>query len=451
MDNLPPLPGLLLVALLLLLNAIFVATEFAFVTTRRTRIEQLAVEGSAPARRVRKALGNLDYYVAASQLGITMASIALGFVGEPVLAHLIEPPVAALVGAFAPAVAHAVAIGVAFALITALHIVLGEFVPKTIALQKPDGTAMALALPIEVFTRVFGPAIWLLNHMGNALLGLLGMRIEPLGDKPLAAEDLALTLESSASAGLISRPELEIARRAIRASSVAARELMVPRSEVVAISVEAGPEEVLEVLADHRHTRYPVYDGTIDNIVGMLDAKDLLLDGSRGGSDLRAYIRPPVVLPESVPAVQALAEAQAARAQQVVLADEYGGTAGIVSVFDMVEYLAGEFPDEYEEPEGGLRRNPDGSVTVDGLARLTEIEERLGIALPEVDAETAGGLVATLLGRIPSAGDEAQLDGYAARVEEMDGRRVECVRLIPRSGDDRDSTTGEPEGERDGG
>lgn len=379
-----------------------------------------------------------------------MASIALGFVGEPVLAHLIEPPVEALVGAFAPAIAHGIAIGVAFAFITALHIVLGEFVPKTIALQKPDGTAMALALPIEVFTRVFGPAIWLLNHTGNALLGMLGMRIEPLGDKPLAAEDLALTLESSASAGLISRPELEIARRAIRASSVAAHDLMVPRSEMVAIPVEADREQVLEVLADHRHTRYPVYEETTDNIVGVLDAKDLLLDGSRGTSSLRAYIYPPVVLPESVPAVQALAEAQRARAQLVVLADEYGGTAGIVSVFDMVEYLAGEFPDEYEADEAEAERNPDGSVTLDGLTRLAEIEEGLGITLPEMEAETAGGLVATLLGRIPSAGDDVRLDGYVARVEAMDGRRVERLRLIPSASDDRASAASEEEDERDG-
>lgn len=450
MDNLPALPGLAVVALLLLLNAIFVATEFAFVTTRRTRIEQLAAEGNVPARRVRKALRNLDYYVAASQLGITMASIALGFVGEPVLAHLIEPPVEALAGAFAPAIAHAVAIGVAFALITALHIVLGQFVPKTIALQKPDGTAMALALPIEIFTRIFGPAIWLLNQTGNVLLSLLGMRIEPLGDKPLAAEDLALTLESSASAGLISRPELEIARRAIQVSSVPARELMVPRSEMVAIPVEAGREEVLEVLADHRHTRYPVYEERIDNIVGVLDAKDLLLDDTREAPSLRAYIRPPVVLPESVPAVQALAEAQAARAQLVVLADEYGGTAGIVSIFDMVEYMAGEFPDEYETPEDELRRNPDGSITMDGLARLTELEQRLGFGFPEVHAETMGGLVTTLLGRIPSPGDEARLDGYIARVEQMDGRRVGRVRLIPGGGDGQALALADPEDELDG-
>lgn len=284
-SSIPMLIGLPLVVFLLLANAVFVATEFALVTVRRTRIDHLAAEGNRSAQRVKAALGNLDYYIAAAQLGITMASIALGFFGEPALAGLIEPPIEAIVGSFAPAVAHTVALAVAFLLITSLHIIVGEFVPKTIALEQSERTSLAISLPLQIFVRIFKPVIWSLNHIGNGLLRLLGMDIRPLGDNPLTVEDLALTVESSASAGLISRRELSLTRHLLLLSRIESRELMVPRSRMVALDASATWEEVATILADRPLTRYPVYQHSIDNIIGILDAKRLLLHES---DDIRA-------------------------------------------------------------------------------------------------------------------------------------------------------------------
>ena len=430
-DGLPTGPGLLLVAALLVLNGLFVAAEFSYVTVRRSQVQRAASDGSRSARQVLGALNNLDYYVAASQLGITMASIGIGFLGEPVVARLIEPPITSLVGGFAPAIAHTAAIATAFILITALHIIIGEFAPKTIALQKPTGTALWLAAPMSIFARVFGPAIGLLNRTGNGLLRLIGFDPQPITDAPLAAEDLAMSLESSASAGLISRRELSLARNTLRLSSLAAGDLMVPRNEVTGIAHDASREDVLQAFAKHHHTRYPVYRGNLDDIVGVLNAKEVVLDWTTSGSDWRAHIRPALVLPETVGIEAALTAARAEGATLIVLADEYGGTAGIVSVFDIVEFLAGELPDEFESQQSDVRRLASGAIVYSGLTHLMTLEADLDLTLPDVDAHSVGGLVMELLGKVPAEGDELALDGYVVRVLAMDGNRVDQVMLTP--------------------
>lgn len=428
---LPTVPGLLLVAALLLLNGLFVAAEFSYVTVRRSQVQRAASDGSRSARRVLGALNNLDYYVAASQLGITMASIALGFLGEPVIARLIEPPIVSLVGGFAPAISHTVALATAFLLMTVLHIVIGEFAPKTIALQKPTGTALRLSRPMAIFARIFGPAISALNATGNALLRLIGFDLKPITDAPLAAEDLAMSLESSASAGLISRRELSLARNTLRLSTLSAGDLMVPRNEVTGIPYDAGRETVLQTFAQHHHTRYPVYRDGLDDIAGILNAKEVVLDWTTAGDDWRTHMRPPLVLPESVGIGDALKAARAEGATLIVLADEYGGTAGIISVFDIVEFLAGELPDEFENQAGGIRRLAGGTHIYAGLTHLMSLEADLDVTLPEVDAHTIGGLVMELLGRVPQPNDELQVDGYTIRVLAMDGNRVDQVMLTP--------------------
>jgi putative hemolysin len=428
---LPTGPGLLLVAALLLLNGLFVAAEFSYVTVRRSQLQRAASDGSRSARRVLGALNNLDYYVAASQLGITMASIALGFLGEPVIAHLIEPPIETLVGGFAPAIAHTAAIATAFILITAMHIVIGEFAPKAIALQKPAGTALWLATPMSIFVRIFGPAISALNATGNGLLRMIGFDLKPVTDAPLAAEDLAMSLESSASAGLISRRELSLARNTLRLASLSAGDLMIPRSEATGIPANASREVVLQTFAEHHHTRYPIYRNGLDDIVGVLNAKEVVLDWTTAGSDWRAHIQPPLVLPESVGIGDALAAARVEGATLIVLADEYGGTAGIVSVFDIVEFLAGELPDEFEDQTPDVRRLASGTHIYSGLTHLMTLDADLDITLPDVNAHTIGGLAMELLGRVPRPGDEVPVDGYTLRVLAMDGNRVDQVMLTP--------------------
>lgn len=430
MDSLPWYIGIFIVVALLFANAVFVAAEFALVTVRRGRMELLAEEGNASARRVLRTLGNLDYFVAASQLGITMASIALGFVGEPVLAGLIEPPVEAIVGSFAPAIAHALAIAVAFFLITSLHIVLAEFVPKSIALQDPDGTSMAVAGPIGAFSRIFGPVIWLLNAGSNALLGLLGMALRPIREQPLAAEDIAFNLESSASAGLISRRELRLAQHALELESTPAADMMIPRNEIVGIPIDSERKDVLRVMAEQRHTRFPVFDKVLDNIAGVIDTKEVLLDEDRK-ADWRRHIQPATILPETADVLEVIGQARQGKSELVFLIDEYGGVAGMLSFFDIAERLAGRLPEDLESDDPVIQRNPDGSLTIDGQARLEELEDALGLDFSEETVQTIGGLVMEGLGRIPRAGDRVLVRNYQLEVVEMDGHRIVRVLMTP--------------------
>jgi putative hemolysin len=427
-DDLPWHIGLLIVAALLLANGLFVAAEFALVTVRRTRMEMLADEGQASARRVMRALGNLDYFVAASQLGITMASIALGFVGEPVLAGLIEPPVERVVGSFAPAISHTLAIAVAFFFVTSLHIVIGEFVPKSIALQEPERTATAISGPMSLFVRVFGPAIWLLNATGNTLLRMVGVAVDPITDTPLAADDLALTMESSASAGLISRRELDLAQHALELESTDAGHVMIPRNEIAAISQDASREEVLRLMAGHRHTRYPVYEGDLDAITGILNAKHVLLDDDPDG-DWRRHVQPPIILPESADVLEVIGKTEPGKNELVILVDEYGGTAGILSLFDIAEHLAGRLPEDLEAEDPAIPRLPDGSLLLSGQTRLTMLAERFAVDLEEDEVHTIAGVVMEQLGHIPVVGESVVVDGYELVVRAMDGHRIDTVHM----------------------
>jgi len=429
MHDLPVGPGLAIVALLLFLNALFVAAEFSYVSVRRTQMQRLAADGNRRAGRVLGALTNLDYYVAASQLGITIASVVLGAIGEPVIAGLIEPPIESVVGSFAPAIAHSFAIACAFLLVTALHMVFGEFVPKTIALQRPVGTTLWLAAPMAAFVAVFGPAITALNSTGNWLLKLLGFHVRPIGDELLAAEDLAMTLESSVTAGLISRQEFDLARNTLALSTLSAADLMTPRGDIVAIAEQADRREVFDVFARNRHTRYPVYQRDIDDIIGVVDAKQIVLDWTNEQRDWRASIQPPLVLPETVTVEQIVTAAQSEGATLIVLADEYGGTAGLVSVFDIVEFLAGELPDEFTTEPEGFTLLPNGDYQISGLASLVDLAMKTGVETPEIEAHTIGGLMMERLQRIPAVGDQVRLDGYWLRVTAMDGQRVDQLRM----------------------
>jgi putative hemolysin len=429
-DGLPIVPGLLVFGLLLGLNALFVAAEFAYVTVRPSRMRRLAVAGNRRARTILTALNQIDFYVAAAQLGITMATIAIGFLGEPVIAALIEPPVERVVGQFAPAISHTAAIAIAFVFVTGVHIVVGEFMPKTVALQSPEKTSLWLADPMEAFVRVFRPLIWLLNSTGNGILRLFGVDVGPVGDEPLRSDDIAIALEGSASAGLISRREFNLTRNAIRLSTLSAETLMVPRSEVVAIPATATTQEVRRIFAQHRYTRYPVFDDTLDNIIGIVDVKNTVFDLARD-RDWRSHIDPPVMLPVSLTVDRAFAAAQEAHATLVVLIDEYGGTAGILSVFDVMQYLSGGLPDDQRPQDTRVSLLPDGSHVVSGLLPAVELADELGITLPNVDAHTTGGLVMELLGRLPETGDSVEIQGYRLVVMSMDERRVDQLKAEP--------------------
>lgn len=422
--------GLVSVLLLVAANGLFVATEFAYVAVRRTRVEQLAESGHARAKLLLSSLHDLDNYIAATQLGITMASLALGWVGEPALARLIGPPVESVVGSWAPAISHGVAVAISFALITTLHIVLGELAPKTLALQRSEATALWVAAPIAVFNRIFRPFIWLMNAAGRAVVRPFGIHPAHEHEASLDTDELELVIQASARAGLLSTSELLLARRALEFSAIQADQIMVPRTEVVAIDAEDPLSEILDIVAKHQHTRYPVFEGDLDHILGILDAKDLLALVRSGSGDWRALVRPAVAIPETVSVEVAVATMRARQVQILLLIDEHGGTSGILTADEVLYRLLGRWLGGARPGGEAVRPLAAGNFLVSGLALITDVEDATHAELADEDYDTVGGFVMARLGRIPHVGDRVRVPGYEFRVMAMDGRRVDRVLVV---------------------
>lgn len=431
--------GLLTVVLLVVANGFFVATEFAIVAVRRSRLEQLAAEGHPSANAAKNVVGHLDAYIAACQLGITMASLALGWVGEPALARVIEPPLVQLVGQFAPTASHGVAVGISFAIITALHIVIGELAPKGLALQKPEETTLWIARPIQLFYVLFRWPITALNSVGNSVLKLVGLDPAAGHEMVHSVEELRILVTASQQAGTVEASEARIASRAFEFGELTAGELMTPRTEVEAIPATATLDVMLAAAASTTHSRLVVFEDSLDNVVGVLHVRDLfrVVDRPSETVSARTVLRPVLTVPETKHADDLLEEMRAARRQLALVIDEYGGTAGIVTLENLIEALVGRID---EEPPAGTEAPPpitaeaDGSLILDGLMRLDEFEEVADVALDEEvheQVDTLGGLIMSSLDRIPELGDEVAVNGRTLRVEQLDGRRVQAVRLIP--------------------
>ncbi|MGE5595575.1 MAG: hemolysin family protein, partial [Hyphomicrobiales bacterium] len=371
--------GLLSVILLVAVNAMFVAAEFAFVGVRRTRVQQLARDGRGRARLLLRALNKLDSSIATTQLGITMAGLALGWIGEPALARIIEPPVEAIFSGWAgDAIAHAASVAVAFALVTTLLIVFGELAPKSVTLAKTEPVALWVVVPVEITRRVFRPFVWLLNAAGRAVVKPLG--VNPGGEKTesLETEELELVLSASERAGFLSQSELLLARRALEFSAIQADQIMVPRTELVAFDAEDSLDEVLSVVEQRQHTRYPVYEEDLDHILGILDAKDLLALVRRGGTDWRSLIKPAVAIPESVSVEVAVAAMRANQVQIVVLVDEHGGTSGILTADEVLYRLLGRWLGGGRQGGESVRALPTGNLLLSGLALIADVEDATG-------------------------------------------------------------------------
>ncbi len=437
---------MLAVVLLVLANGFFVATEFALVSVRRTRVQQLAAEGNRRAQQVMTELTQLDTYIAATQLGITMASLALGWIGEPAVAALIEPVLRSL-GVFSEgtrtALTHTISIAIGFSFITALHIVLGELAPKSIALQRPEATALWAAAPIHAFYLALRPAIVGLNRIGNAVVSLIG--IEPASGHQLvqSAEELRLSVDASRAAGLVGESAHELVDRALLFPDLEVRHAMVPRTEMAAVSTDATFDDVLSVAMRSGHSRLPVYEGDVDHIVGVIDIRRLLprlleersqAPAPRGWDfSVKNQMTNVLAIPETAPAASLLPRLRAAEAPIAIVIDEYGGTAGLVTLVDLVETLVGEISDEFAPVPMNGARTPDGSYSLDGLTTLLEAKEYHTLLLDDdSDVDTVGGYVFSRLGRPAAVGDEVLAPhGELLRVEELDGLRVARVHVVP--------------------
>jgi magnesium and cobalt exporter, CNNM family len=420
-----PEVGLPTVLLLVAANGFFVAAEFAMVAVRRSRLEQLASDGHRRARSALDVLAHLDAYIAACQLGITMASLGLGWIGEPALAHLLEPFLVRHLGATGILAADGVAVAISFSLITALHIVLGELAPKGLALQYPERTTLFVTTPLRVFHRALRWPILTLNAIGNGVLRLLG--VQPSGAQTMvhSAEELQLLVTASEAGGTVEPSEARIASRAFQFADITAAELMTPRTDIEAVPVEITWPEMLARAESAEHDRLPVYRESLDDILGALHLRDLFPVVRSGDFDIRRLITPCPAVPRSKKADAVLEDMQATGQELAIVIDEYGGTAGLVSMADLMAALVGRTEIETE---------PDGSRVFDGLLRVSDFEEATGLKIGDEErggAATVGGIIMEKLGSVPRAGDEVELAGAPLRVEEVRRNRVGKVRLLP--------------------
>jgi putative hemolysin len=358
--------GLLAVPALVVLNGFFVAAEFGLVAVRKTRVEEMVRQGVGGAKAVQDIVAHLDHVIAATQLGITLASIALGWVGEPALARLFEPLFRNLLpGAWVEPAAHSVAVGVAFFLITLLHVVFGELIPKTLALQTPDRTSLWVARPLQMFTRLTRPLVLLMNGTGNAVLRRFGY--QPAGREAMvhSVEELGLLIEDSEDSGILSKKQAELVQKVFRLSGKKVKDCLVPREKVAALEVRAPPEQVLEAVRRGAHTRMPVYDGQLDSVVGIVNTKDLFyLFSLKGVVILEDALYPPLFLPPEGDVADALELFRRSRRPMALVRDEAGKILGLITMEDVLEEIVGEIEDEHDRPTpklGGRGKRPPGA------------------------------------------------------------------------------------------
>jgi CBS domain containing-hemolysin-like protein len=417
------------VLLLVFVNGFMVAAEFALVGSRRSRIDQYVAEGRGSAKVVQNALTHLDRYISGTQLGITLASLALGWIGEPALAALLDFVFVRLGVPISPGAAHTGAsIITAFLIITFLHIVLGELAPKSMALLHPEKVSMWVARPLIVFSTVMSPFIWVLNGAANLLLRLFGVRPVSEAERVHSPEELRLLVMQARAHGTLDESDSAMLAGVFDFHEKRARDIMRPRTEVVAIPIDATEEEVWDVVRRERYSRYPVYRESLDDVEGVFLAKDLWLHDGSEKFDLAKFVRPALYLPDSRAAERVLDDLRKTRAQMAVVLDEYGGTAGIVTMEDLVEEVIGDIADEYDFAARSAIEM-DGVLELAGSMSLVDVRSDYHLNIPEGDWTTLGGFAFSKLGRLPKLGDRVPFPGGELEIVAMDGRRVAGLRV----------------------
>ncbi|MGH7510704.1 MAG: hemolysin family protein [Gemmatimonadales bacterium] len=436
-----------IITLLILLNGLFVAAEFAIVGAPRATIERLARQGHRRARLVRRIIGNVreqDRAIATAQLGITLASLGLGMYGEHLLADWIAGYLEALGGA-RWATAHAIASVIAVTVLTYFHIVLGEMVPKSLALQQPQRTALTIAPVLRLVQLAMYPVVLILNGLGNGVLRLVGVVRRAGGEQYRTLEELAIMVRESAGGGLIRPENAQVVTELFEFSGLVAAQVMVPRVRVVGLPLGAAASDICAVLSRSPHTRYPVYEDSLDHIVGVVHVKDLLRCLPDCSPLSRSDLHPLPFLPETAHLDEVLAATRQQGGEMAVIMDEHGGTAGILTVEDLFEEVVGEFG----EDRGGsaeLYRDPEGRLHVPGTMRLWDVGQELGVVLEHEEVDSTSGLILALLGRPPRVGDAVEYDEVRFEVSQVEGHGIRqaiasALRQAQPSGSGRQSLT----------
>jgi putative hemolysin len=413
---------LILIALFVLGNAIFVAAEYALVTASRPRLQERAENGSRGARRALALMDQPVTFISTVQVAITVFGIAMGAIGQPLLTDY-----------FDPIVATSIAYGVSFLILTYLSVTFGELVPKALALEKSEGLAIALAYPTAFLAWIARPLVWVLQVSATAVTRLFGVESSASGMFARTREDVRLIVTEAGQSGVVEGVEHEMLYGAFKFADKEVHDVMVPRPEVVAISVDLPPEECLSAVIDSPYTRYPAYRGSLDEILGILHVRDLFSAlYSRGieNVEIESLLRKPYVVPETKDLAALLAEFRRTNQHMAVVVDEYGSMEGIVTLEDLLEEIVGEIEDEYDLPDESIERVDDKTVRVDGTFPIDDFNERFQTAIPVEDYHTVGGFVFGLLGRAPEAGDSAKWDGIEFQVLEIEGSRIDRLTVI---------------------
>ena len=435
--------NLLVVLFFVFLNGFFVAAEFAIVKVRSTQIEPLIKKGQLQARVAHEVVSHLDAYLSATQLGITLASLALGWIGEPFVAHMIEPWFEGL-GIGNTALIQGVSFGVAFGIITFLHIVLGELAPKSLAIQKPQQTTLVIAYPLKMFAVVFKPIIWSLNTLANKLVALVGIEPASESERLHSEEELRLILAQGTEPDDASRA---IALKAIDFKKKQARHVMVPRKEITALAEETPVQENIQRMRTSKYSRYPVYREDVDDIIGVVHTKDVFKPDRHHDPafKLESVYRDATFLPETASLERTLETMLHKKTHMIILADEYGGTAGMVTLEDILEELVGTIQDEFDRETPEIIRITENEFIVDGNITTNDVERLLEMELSPKDILSIGGFITEQLGHFPEIGETLRLPEVELLVERVLDNAVERVRvrkvLQPPPADDPESAS----------
>ena len=419
--------------LLVLGNAVFVAAEYALVTGRRSRLEERAERGGRGAKTALRLMDDPVRFISTVQVGITVFAILLGAIGEPLLSGLMEPPLS-----------NTVAFLISFAILSYLSVVVGELVPKAVALQKAERLAIALAIPLDWLARITYPLVWLLQVSANGLLRVLRVKPAPAGMIAYTRDDIRHSVAAAEDVGELQEAEEEMLYKVFDFASKEVSAVMVPRPEVVGISAEMPPEEALRAVVDSPFTRYPVYRGSLDDVVGILHVRDLfgaIHDQGIAAVELESIVRPAYVVPETKDLAALLADFRREKQHMAIVIDEYGDVEGIVTLEDILEEIVGDIEDEFDLPDTSIERVDETHIRIDGTYTIDDFNEEFGTELEQADFNTMAGLVFGELGRAPEVGDEVHTDGIRLSVLEIEGSRI--MKLEVEFGAD-DAPTDEP-------
>ena len=407
---------IVIVFLLVLGNAVFVAAEYALVTGRRSRLEERAERGGRGAKTALRLMDDPVRFISTVQVGITIFAILLGAIGEPLLSGLMEPPLS-----------NTVAFLISFAILTYLSVVVGELVPKAVALQKAETLAIVLAIPLDWLARIAYPLVWLLEKSSNVLLRLLRVKPAPAGMIAYTREDIRHSVAAAEDVGELEEAEEEMLYKVFDFASKEVSAVMVPRPEVVGISVEMPPEEALRAVVDSPYTRYPVYRGSLDEVVGVLHVRDLfgaMHDLGLASVELESIVRPAFVVPETKDLAALLADFRREKQHMAVVIDEYGDMEGIVTLEDLLEEIVGDIEDEFDLPDTSIERIDETHILIEGTYTIDDFNEEFDTELEQEDYNTMAGLVFGELGRAPEVGDTVRADGMRLSVLEIEGSRI---------------------------